>query len=222
MNQLPHNTALIVIDVQRAFDHPSWGRRNNPGAESQVAALLAAWRAARMPVIHIHHRSGREASMFHAGGHGVEVKPEAVPADGEPVLYKDVNSGFIGTDLESRLRGAGLGTVVLAGITTDHCVSTTARMAGNLGFDTVIVSDATATFERTGPDGRRFSAELMHETALASVHGEFAQVADTAGVIAMIGPASATADTPAHSRFPSSPGRSHHRPDHPGHPQWPD
>jgi nicotinamidase-related amidase len=98
------------------------------------------------------------------------------PRADEPVVHKTVNSGFIGTDLEQRLRDLGVPGVVLAGLTTDHCVSTTARMSANLGFDTWLVADACATFDRRGADGRTFPAELVHEVALASLHDEFATV----------------------------------------------
>ncbi|MFC3107298.1 cysteine hydrolase family protein [Undibacterium arcticum] len=176
MKPLPVDAALIVIDVQQAFNDPSWGQRNNPSAEANIATLIGAWRHTRRPVFHIQHRSRRPDSLFHPDRPGSEVKPEAQPLAGEPVIFKDVNSAFIGTDLEQRLRGAGIGTLVIVGITTDHCVSTTTRMAGNFGFDTYIVSDATATFERQGPGGRHYSADQMHDTALASLHGEFATV----------------------------------------------
>jgi nicotinamidase-related amidase len=184
MNSLPLDAVLLVIDVQQAFNDPSWGQRNNPGAEANIAALLADWRKTQRPVIHVQHRSPRPDSLFHPDRPGFEVKPEAVPLSGEPVVYKDVNSAFIGTDLEQRLRAMGAKTLVIVGITTDHCVSTTTRMAGNFGFETYIVSDATATFERRGPGGKRFSAEQMHETALTSLHQEFATVIDTASVLA--------------------------------------
>ena len=186
MNRLPRDAVLIVVDVQQAFDNPVWGRRNQPQAEQRIADLLAAWRTTSRPLIHVQHRSRRPDSLFHPDAPGFRVKPEAAPLAGEAVIYKDVNSSFIGTDLEQRLRAQGATTVVICGITTDHCVSTTTRMAGNLGFTAVIVSDATATFERTGPDGRHYSAELMHDTALASLHGEFAEVADTAAVLARL------------------------------------
>lgn len=184
MNSLPLDAALIVIDVQQAFNDPSWGQRNNPSAEANIAALLAGWRKTQRPIIHIQHRSERPESLFHRDGQGVKVKPEAEPLSGEPVIFKDVNSAFIGTDLEQRLRGMGAKTLVIVGITTDHCVSTTTRMAGNFGFETYLVSDATATFERRGPDGKAYTAELMHETALASLHREFATVVDTSSVLA--------------------------------------
>lgn len=176
MKQLPSNAALLSIDVQQAFNDPRWGQRNNPGAEQNIAALLAAWRATGRPIFHIQHRSASPSGLFRPETPGYAHKPEGQPLVGEPVIVKSVNSSFIGTDLEARLRAAGIGVVVIMGLTTDHCVSTTARMAGNLGFDTYCVADATATFERTGPDGRHFTAEQMHDTALASLQGEFASV----------------------------------------------
>jgi nicotinamidase-related amidase len=186
MHPIPHNTVLIVIDVQQAFDNPRWGERNNPGAEAAIAALLAHWRGARRPLIHVHHRSASPDGLFHQDRPGFQVKPEALPLPGETVLYKSVNSSFIGTELEAMLRAQGAEALVLVGITTDHCVSTTARMAGNLGFKTYVVEDATATFERRGPNGRHFSAQDMHDTALASLHGEFATVLDSGALLGAI------------------------------------
>ena len=180
--QLPANAALIVIDVQQGFLDPRWGRRNNPAAEENIAALLAIWRTAHRPVIHVRHASPGPNGAFRADTPGFAFKPQALPLDGEPVVTKSVNSGFIGTDLERRLREGGIDTVVLCGLTTDHCVSTTARMAGNLGFDTIVVEDACATHERTGPDGRHFTAEEMHASALASLNGEFARIVSTASM----------------------------------------
>jgi len=176
MHSLPPNAALISIDVQQAFDDPRWGQRNNPGAEGRIAALLAAWRATGRPVFHIQHRSASPDGLFQPDRPGFAHKPEGLPLPGEPVIVKNVNSSFIGTDLEARLRAAGIQDLVIVGLTTDHCVSTTARMAGNLGFTVWFVADATATFARTGPDGCHFTAQQMHDTALASLHGEFATV----------------------------------------------
>jgi len=177
------NAALIVIDVQQGFLDPRWGRRNNPHAEQSIAALLAAWREAGRPLFHVQHGSRSDQGTFYPGTPGHAFKPDAQPLAGEIVIPKDVNSAFIGTDLEARLRADGVGTVVLCGLTTDHCVSTTARMAGNLGFQTFLVEDACATHERTGPDGTWFSAEEMHATAVASLNGEFATVTSTAAVL---------------------------------------
>ena len=179
MVSIPANTVLVVIDVQEGFDDTRWGRRNNPQAEANVKRLLTAWRRAHMPIIYVQHCSKNPESPLRPGVPGNEIKEIVAPLPGEPVLRKSVNSAFIGTDLESRLRNGRVRTIVVVGITTDHCVSTTARMAGNLGFDTYVVSDATATFDRTGPDGRTYRAEEIHEVNLASLHNEFATIIDT-------------------------------------------
>lgn len=176
-------TALLLIDLQQGLDDPRWGTRNNPEAEQRVAELLDVWRAAGRPVIHVQHLSLEPDSPLRAGRPGNAFKPEALPLPGEPVFRKHVNSAFIGTDLEAHLRGWGIGSLVVAGITTDHCVSTTVRMAGNLGFTVTVVADATATFERQGPDGSYFDADLMHRAALASLHGEFADVRNAREII---------------------------------------
>lgn len=169
-------TGLLVIDVQEAFENPGWGQRNNPDAESRIADIIGAWRRHGRPIFHAQHVNPAPGSQFNPGSPGVAIKAEARPAPGEPLFVKSVNSAFIGTDLEPQLRQQGIDTLVIVGITTDHCVSTTTRMASNLGFHAYLVSDATATFERTGPDGRHFTAEEMHDSALASLHGEFCTV----------------------------------------------
>jgi nicotinamidase-related amidase len=181
-----HATTLLVVDLQRGFDDPRWGRRNNPALEERSAALLRVWRSSGRPVIHVRHMSTDPLSPLRAGQPGNEFKPETAPIAGEAVIEKRVNSAFIGTSLEADLRNAGSFGVVVIGLTTNHCVSTTARMAGNLGFVTWIVSDATATFDRTGPDGIRHSAEDVHAMSLSDLHGEFAAVVDTATVIGAV------------------------------------
>ena len=167
---------LIVIDVQRAFDDPSWGERNNPEAERNVARAIEGWRKRGAPLIHVRHES---EGLFAPGSGGAEFKPEAQPRVEEPVLTKNVNSGFIGTDLEERLRAEGAETVAIVGLTTDHCVSTTVRMAANLGFETWLLEDATATYAREAPGGELIPAETMHRTAIASLHEEFAEILGT-------------------------------------------
>ena len=145
--------------------------------------ILAAWREARMPIIHVQHCSAEPNSPFRTDKPGNAIKEIAAPLSGEPLVRKSVNSAFIGTDLEAMLKSDDTNTVVLVGLTTDHCVSTTARMAGNFGFHTYVVSDATATFERTGPDGRDYSAEDIHNVNLASLQNEFATVVDTEALL---------------------------------------
>ncbi len=184
---LPEPSAtLLVVDLQRGFDDRYWGRRNNPALEQRASELLRAWRAAGRPVVHVRHMSTEPLSPLRPGQPGNEFKPEAAPATGETVIEKSVNSAFIGTSLETDLRRAGCRGLVIAGLTTNHCVSTTARMAGNLGFATWVVSDATAAFDRLGPDGVLRSAEQIHAIALSDLHGEFATVVNTGTVIAAL------------------------------------
>ena len=182
--KIDKNAALLLIDVQKAFDDPRMGKRNNPQAEANIARLLAAWRARGRAVIHVRHDSVEPQSLLRPGQPGNEIKAEARPREGEPVISKHVNSAFIGTDLEQRLRTARQNSVVIVGLTTDHCVSTTARMAGNLGFSTVVVADATAAFERKAFDGAVVPADEIYRGALASLHGEFAEVVTTEQVLA--------------------------------------
>jgi nicotinamidase-related amidase len=178
-------TALIVIDVQRAFDEweAAGKRRNNPEALARIVELLAAYRAGNTPIFHIRHASMRPDSSFAPGATGYPVKDEAREIEGEPVIVKRVNSAFIGTNLEARLRVAGITTLVICGATTNHCVETTTRMAGNLGFDARLVRDATWTFDRVGPDGDAHSAEEIHAMTLANLNGEFARIVSAAEVI---------------------------------------
>lgn len=176
--------ALLIIDVQLGLDNPAFGERNNPQAEARMAQLLAHWRTHSWPVLHVRHDSVEPNSALRPELPGNAIKPEVLPIDGEPLFTKSVNSAFIGTGLEHHLRAAGIEQLVVVGLTTDHCVSTSVRMAANLGFDVTLVSDGTATFERTAPDGAHFSAEQMHGVNLASLNGEFCRVLTTEAVLA--------------------------------------
>jgi nicotinamidase-related amidase len=183
MGKLPRNAALIVVDVQQAFLDPRWGERNNPGAEANIARLLEAWRGCERPIRHVVHDSVEPQSLLRPESPGNAVQAAAAPKGSEPVYRKHVNSAFIGTNLEKDLRAACIETLVIVGLTTNHCVSTTARMAGNLGFTTYVVSDATASFARPALDGTVRPAEAVHAAALSDLHEEFATVVDTAEIL---------------------------------------
>ena len=188
MSNSSSRTALIVIDVQRAFDEweAAGKRRNNPEALARIVELLAAFRGSSMPIFHIRHEGTRPGSSFFPSGTGYPVKDEAREIEGEPVIVKRVNSAFIGTDLEKQLRAAEIKTLVICGATTNHCVETTTRMAGNLGFDARLVRDATWTFDRVGPDGDAHSAADIHAMTLANLNGEFARIVSASAAIAAL------------------------------------
>lgn len=185
--KIDQNAALILIDIQQGFADPIWGPRNNPDAEVNSARLLAAWRIAGRPLVHIQHHSSESGSPLRPGQPGVAFQASCEPEPGEPVMAKSVNSAFIGTDLEAWLRQRTIEQIVIAGLTTNHCVETTTRMAGNLGFRPILVEDACATFDRIGPDGTRWPAATVHAMTLANVNGEFGGIATTAGVLAALG-----------------------------------
>jgi nicotinamidase-related amidase len=187
MESIGPRAALIIIDVQEGLDDPVWGQRNNPDAEENMARLLAAWRRTGRPLFHIQHDSRNPHSPLRPGLPGNEIKALVRPREGEPLIRKSVNSAFIGTDLEKRLHDLDISTVVVVGLTTSHCVETTARVAGNLGFETYFVSDATATFGLTGPDGRRHTPDDVHSMTLANIDGEFATVITTDAVLEQAG-----------------------------------
>jgi nicotinamidase-related amidase len=180
---LPSTAALIIIDMQKAIDHPSWGQRNNPQAEENIRALLQAWRASGRPVYHIRHDSTEPGSHYRPGQPGHEFKNEARPLAEEPVVAKQTNSAFIDTDLEARLRAAGHLLLVVSGVITNNSVEATVRMAGNLGFETYLVEDATFTFGRKDWNGGWRTAADVHAMSLANLDGEYCTVLRTNQVL---------------------------------------
>ncbi len=182
------NSALILIDIQRGFDDPFWGARNNPDAEKNAARLLAHWRARNWPLFHVRHLSTSKNSPLAAGSAGTEFKPEVAPRANEQIIEKNVNSAFIGTALEMHLRQRGVTTVVICGLTTPHCVSTTTRMAANIGFRVELAHDSCAAFDSNADmtwlaDAPAFTAQDIHNAAIAQLHGEFATARATSDII---------------------------------------
>ena len=177
------NPTLILIDIQIGFDDPSWGERNNLEAEDNIGKLLEAWRKKNLPIIHVKHDSSDANSLLHPENIGNQYKSVARPERGETIIIKKVNSAFIGTNLEQLLLEMEANPLVIVGLTTDHCVSTTTRMAANLGSSCIVINGATATFERQSYDGKVFSANNVHDLALASLSGEFCEVLSTEKIL---------------------------------------
>lgn len=185
----PQQTALILVDVQQAFLEWEAGglERNNPEALDNISALLQAFRQSGLSVIHVRHASTEADSALRPERSGYQPIAEAQELDDEKVFIKSVNSSFIGTGLDEYLRSNGFETLIIAGITTNHCVETTTRMAGNLGFDARLVEDACYTFARTSWGGGTHSAQDIHTMTLSNLDGEFATIHSTNDILAALG-----------------------------------
>ena len=175
------NTALLIIDAQvgvNVLHH--WGgpqgRRNNPDAEERIADLLHAWRQQQMPVFYTVHDSRESKSPLKLSLETGKIIPKLEPKEDEVIIRKDVNSGFVGTNLELQLRRSGISRIVVAGFFTNMCIETTVRMSGNLGFDTYLVEDACSCTNRSQMDGTDVAPEIVHKMTLANLHGEFCTV----------------------------------------------
>jgi len=176
MSFLSSNPLLMLIDLQYAIDDPSWGVRNNPQAEAQISKLLGIWRERDLPILHVKHMSTDPESKYRPGTPGNDFKAFAAPLGSEAVLEKDTNSAFIRTDLDAQLRNQGISEIVMVGVITNNSVEATARMAGNLCYRTVVVSDATYTFNKVDYAGHEQPAERVHNMALANLNQEYATI----------------------------------------------
>lgn len=189
MLQLPERTALVLIDLQRAVDDPRWARhgpRNNPAAEQAAAALLGRWRRLGWPIVHIRHDSTKPDSAYKPGGPGHPFKPEVAPAAHETIIAKQVNSAFIGTDLDRHLRDIEAPALVILGVITNNSLEATVRNAGNLGHRVFVPEDACFTYGWRDLRGRIWAAEDVHALSLANMSGEYATIANSADILAAV------------------------------------
>ncbi len=172
-----------MVDVQKGFADPRWGKRNNPDMEANTARLIAAWREENGPIVYVRHDSVEPDSPLRPAAPG-NALADVVTGEPDLLVTKNVNSAFYGRpDLHSWLQERGIDSVVIAGIQTNLCCETTARMAGNLGYDTYFVLDATHTFDTTAPDGSAVPADKLARVTATNLHGEFATVVSTADLV---------------------------------------
>ena len=171
---------LLPIDMQQGFDGPTWPRRWNDQVDANGLALLEAWRDADRPIIHVRHDSAEPGSSLAPGTPGNALRPGFEPLEGEPLVTKSVNSAFIGTDLDLRLKRLGAKHVVAFGISTDMCVSTTVRTGSNMGWDMILVPDASDCFDLPDGQGGTIAAEDVQRAHVATLAFEFARIMNTA------------------------------------------
>ncbi|WP_349434967.1 cysteine hydrolase family protein [Pararhizobium sp. A13] len=181
--KLSDKTALIPVDMQQAFDRALWPARWNDKVDANGLALLSAWRATGRPIIHVRHDSIQEGSSLWPESPGNAFRPGFEPQFGEPLVTKSVNAAFIGTDLDLRLRRVGIDTIVVFGISTDMCVSTTVRVGSNMGYKVILVEDSCDCFDLADSRGARIAAADIHQAHVATLRAEFATVVTTAEIL---------------------------------------
>ena len=179
-------TALIIIDMQQCMSKAAISERNNPQAETQIQSLLAAWRQANWPIIHVRHISRELKSGFYPGQAGAGFQAEFSPLEHEPIVEKNRPDAFCNTGLERWLYLRDLRKLAIVGVSTNNSVEATVRSAGNLGFTTWVAADACFTFPKADYNGVRRSAEEVHAMSLANLAGEYAEITDTAQLLQLV------------------------------------
>ncbi|MDP2697038.1 isochorismatase family protein [Thalassospira sp.] len=182
------NTALIVLDVQKAFDDPKWASKNNPGYVDTILRLLTAFRAANLPVIHIRHDEPDPASTYHVNGPGNTFKPETGPLPGETVIAKTVNCAFVGTALEKHLRDNGITRLIFTGVVIHNSMDASIRVAHCLGFEVILPLDATTAIDVTGTKGVRHDAQTVFDLFAAVLGSEYCEIVSSDAILARISP----------------------------------
>ncbi|MEL6750954.1 MAG: cysteine hydrolase family protein [Pseudomonadota bacterium] len=181
------SVALLIIDMQIAGSDPALGERGQPEAEANAARLLSAWRERGEPVIHIRHDDMNPESPYAPGKPGHAFRKEVAPLPHEEVVEKRTTNAFVGTDLMQVLEAHDAAQIVVCGVHLEHCVGTTARMAGNLGFMVYLAGDATASLSASTKGGTKWDADQVHSMMLAVLDGDFVKVSDTDALLALAG-----------------------------------
>jgi nicotinamidase-related amidase len=178
--------AVLVIDMQEGMaDRIRAGRLPvNPEAPDRIAALLADARGRGLPVIHVLHDDPDPASPFRKGEPGAVPMPCATPLPDEVVLWKHGSSAFAGTGLDAYLRGLGVTELVIAGAVAAFCVTSTVRMASDLGYKVLLPQDALLGFDLPAHDGGRIDAATVHRVTLSILGADFARLTSVAQLAA--------------------------------------
>ncbi|MDF2488805.1 MAG: isochorismatase [Pseudomonas sp.] len=186
MKPLDESAALLIIDMQKGIQQAKSGRRNNPDAEQRIGALLSAWRTTHRPVVHVRHISRSSESVFWPGQPGCEFQEALQPLAHEHVVEKNVPDAFAASGLERWLLARSIRQIVIVGVATNNSVESTARSGGNLGFDVVVVADATYTFDLVDLAGRRWPAEDVQVLSLSNLAMDYARVVEAVDVLSAV------------------------------------
>lgn len=182
---LSEKPALIIIDAQRGIkEEAHWGgNRNNPEAENNIALLLRHWRKSKLPVIVVQHCSISNISPFRPDHEGNKLMDFLQVNPAEKIIQKSTASAFIKTDLQQYIEREQISTLIITGFVTNNSVEATARNSGDLGIDTVVVSDATACFDKMTINGTKYESDVVHQLSLANLKDEYASIRTTEKII---------------------------------------
>lgn len=180
------NVPFVILDLQKAIDHPDWGVRNNIEAEANISRLLSVWRENGWPVIHVRHKSSNPKSHYAAGQIGYDFKPEVEPIDGEPIVTKTVHSAFIESGLREALADLNTKTLILAGVKTNNSIEATVRHGSNLGYDIHLLADGCFTHDQMDWNGKMWPADDVHAITLSNLDGEYCTITTVDAVLAAL------------------------------------
>ncbi|MCC9622494.1 isochorismatase family protein [Thalassospira sp. MA62] len=181
-----NNTALIVLDVQKAMDDPRWNSKNNPHYAEVIAKILTNFRAAKLPIIHVCHQEANPDSSFYVAGSGQAFKDEARPLGGETVIAKQQNCAFVGTSLEKHLHDHGIKRLIFTGVVIHNSMDVTIRMAHCLGFENWLVLDATTAIDVIDINGKTFPAQDVFDLYAAVLASEYCQITQSTEMLSNI------------------------------------
>jgi len=175
--------ALLIVDVQQAIDCFSPYKRNNPSAEEKIASLLARWRHASLPVVHVRHSSKFLDSPYHQCSAGFPFKQSVAPIGDELVVTKSENCAFINTDLEQILSEQEISEIIICGVLCNNSIDATVRVASGLGFHVYLPHDTTAAFPIQTLNGKQFSGEDIHWIFISNLDKEYCRVCSSEQIL---------------------------------------
>lgn len=174
-------SVLVIIDAQREYRDGALPLAGIDAALDEAAQLLARARKAGTPVVHVKHRGS--GALFNPATPFFDIVGSLQPAPGEAVIEKRLPNAFAGTELRQVLGRTGRKHLILIGFMTHMCVSSTARVALDLGYATTVVGAATATRDLPDGEGGTISAATVQRASLAALADRFAVVVPHAGDI---------------------------------------
>ncbi|QTH16221.1 cysteine hydrolase family protein [Pseudomonas corrugata] len=183
-SQLPvGKTALLVIDFQNEYFTGKMPIPDGAAALANTRKLIAFADEHKMPVFHVQHIAPAGSAVFAKDGESVKFHPDMQPRAQDVVLQKITVSVFGSTDLDKRLKRAGIENLIISGLMTHACVAGAARDAAPLGYNVLVASDASATRGITRVNGDAIDKDVLHKAALAEVEDTFGDVMTTEQII---------------------------------------